>query len=787
MKKPLKPQRPLGLACPPGVAPSLLGLWLALSIATVAPAQDAALLRRAEELNAEVTQLYRQGRYAEAIPRARETLAIREKALGPEHPDVAQSLNNLAGLYRAQGQYAPAEPLYRRALAIWEKALGPEHPDVATSLNHLAGLYEHQGQYAQAEPLSRRALAIREKALGPEHPNVATSLNNLGFLLASQRQAAVARPLYERARRIQLAVGRANIDLDEEAHRGLLKQISGGLRGYARLLASIARDPAVDPTGPPATPDAFMVTEQLRSGAAQAALARAGARAAAGDPATAQLARQVQDLRNRRQAVRRQLTEAYGRPAAQRDAGRLVSLEQTAQEVDRELAEASERLLKTFPRYAELSAPEPIDVTAVQQLLRSHEALIAFFTLDDRVLVWVVRADQTPVYRDIEIKHADLARMVEGVRKSLDQTLNPDLGAGRLAPFDVAGSHGLYSLLLAPLKAHLIGVKQLLVVPDDVLLPLPFGVLVTEGAGEAYQRLTDLYNKKLAPAPQDLADYGKLSWLAKEYAITVLPSATSLRALRQIARAKGTAVEPFIGFGDPVLQGGGRQRGGTMLATRGSWVPVDELRKMNRLPGTREELEAVATALGADPTKALHLDTRATKRTVVNLNGAGRLSQAQVLSFATHGLLAGELKGLQQPALVLTPPDKPSEADDGLLGLEDVLGLKLSNADWVILSACNTAAGDGSGEGLAGLARAFFFAGARSLLVSHWSVDDRATQALMTEVFRRYAQDKMMPRAEALRQGMLALMAQAQGPTGYFAHPFAWAPFFLVGDGGGSN
>jgi CHAT domain-containing protein len=327
-------------------------------------------------------------------------------------------------------------------------------------------------------------------------------------------------------------------------------------------------------------------------------------------------------------------------------------------------------------------------------------------------------------------------------------------------------------------------VKHLLVVPDEILLPLPFGVLVTRTDAEAYQSLAELYAKQLSPAPEELAAYAKLSWLAKEYAITVLPSATSLRALRRIAHAKGTVVEPFIGFGDPLLRGGGRKRGGAMLAARGVGVPVEELRRLNRLPGTREELKAVATALGADPTKALYLGSQATKPVVRQLNTTGRLGQAQVLSFATHGLLAGELKGLSQPALVLTPPATPSEEDDGLLALEDILGLKLPSTDWVILSACNTAAGDGSGEGLAGLARAFFFAGARSLLVSHWSVEDRATEALMTEVFRRHAHDKAMPRAEALRQGMLALMAQAQGPTAYFAHPFAWAPFFLVGDGG---
>jgi CHAT domain-containing protein len=720
----------------------MLVLVLAPSKALPQSSEDKAALAEAARLNQEAVALYRAGRYAQAVPLMQRSLAIREKALGPEHPDVATSLNNLAELYRAQGQYAQAEPLYRRSLAI------------------------------------------REKALGPEHPDVATSLNNLAYFLAGRGQTANARPLYEKARRILLAVSRANIDLDEEAHRSLLKQQSGGLYVYAGLLATIARDPSLDPSGSPAVLDAFFVVEQMRGGAAQAALARAGARAAAGDAATAQLARQVQELRDRRQAVRKQLTDEYGKPTAQRNAMRLGALQQQAQQVDRDLAEASDRLLKAFPKYAELTAPDPIDPPAVGPLLRRDEALMSFFTLDDRVLVWLLRAGQVPVYRDVEIKRAELAKLIERVRKSLDQSVNPDLATGRLLPFDVAGGHEVYKLLLAPLRVQLAGVKHLLIVPDQVLLPLPFGVLVTSVEGEPYKTLAELYEKKLSPAPRDLAEYGKLSWLAREFAITVLPSATSLRALRQIAQAKGTAVEPFIGFGDPVLRGGGRTRGGAMLASRGPGVALEELRKMNRLPGTREELKAVATVLGADPTKALYLDKEATKPTVFRLNTAGRLGQAQVLAFATHGLLAGDLKGLTQPALVLTPPAMPSEQDDGLLALEDILGLKLTSTDWVILSACNTAAGDGSGEGLAGLARAFFFAGARSLLVFHWSVEDRATQALMTEVFRRFAADKTMPRAEALRQGMLALMASDQGQTAYFAHPFAWAPFFLVGDGG---
>src|ERR1700683_3702022 len=123
----------------------------------------------ADELTKTVIELYRAGRYAEAIPLAQQALAICEKALGPDHPLVAASLNALAGLYDKQGRYAEAEPLYKRSLAIWEKALGPDHPDVVTALNNLAALYKEQSRTAEAEPLYRRALAIKENAPRPDY------------------------------------------------------------------------------------------------------------------------------------------------------------------------------------------------------------------------------------------------------------------------------------------------------------------------------------------------------------------------------------------------------------------------------------------------------------------------------------------------------------------------------------------------------------------------------------------------------------------------------------------
>ncbi len=155
-----------------------------------------------KRLNQEVEELYRAGQYDRAVTVAQAALEAAEKNAGPDHPDVATSLNNLAELYRVQGAYAKAEPLYKRSLAIWENA-GPDHPNVATSLNNLAGLYKAQGDYAKAEPLFKRSLAIREKALGPDHPDVAVSLENLAELYRATNRWAEAEKLEARAKIIR--------------------------------------------------------------------------------------------------------------------------------------------------------------------------------------------------------------------------------------------------------------------------------------------------------------------------------------------------------------------------------------------------------------------------------------------------------------------------------------------------------------------------------------------------------------------------------------------------------
>jgi len=202
------------------------------------------------------------------------------------------------------------------------------------------------------------------------------------------------------------------------------------------------------------------------------------------------------------------------------------------------------------------------------------------------------------------------------------------------------------------------------------------------------------------------------------------------------------------------------------------------IREAARVPETADELRAIAKVLNAGD-GAVFLGNQATERAVRNTD----LSDSRVLAFATHGLVAGQISGAAEPALVLTPPAVASAEDDGLLTASEIARYLKLDADWVILSACNTAAGDKPGaEGLSGLAKAFFYAGARALLVSHWSVPSDSSVKLTTRMLAEAAENPGIARAEALKRSMLALMNDPDNP--HFAHPMFWAPFVVVGEGG---
>ena len=196
------------------------------------------------------------------------------------------------------------------------------------------------------------------------------------------------------------------------------------------------------------------------------------------------------------------------------------------------------------------------------------------------------------------------------------------------------------------------------------------------------------------------------------------------------------------------------------------------------LPDTAEEISDIAKMLNADPARDLFLRNRATESNVKVTD----ISGYRVVMFATHGLVPGEMPGLHTPALAMSNPSLTGEKEDGLLTMDEILALKL-RADWVVLSACNTASPSGEGsEAVSGLGRAFFYAGAKSLLVSSWPVETVSARLLTTDIFRRQAANPNASRASVLRDASLNIMKD--GTPFSYAHPLFWAPFVIVGDGG---
>jgi CHAT domain-containing protein len=327
------------------------------------------------------------------------------------------------------------------------------------------------------------------------------------------------------------------------------------------------------------------------------------------------------------------------------------------------------------------------------------------------------------------------------------------------------------------------------VVPFGPLTALPFHLLVTEAPPIDKPSVQDKFSAEAA------APYRDAAWLVKRQAVSVMPSVASLKALRAFG-SKEHAAKPLVGFGNPIFSptafaAAEQQRGaarkiasrdlGTSASYTDFWQGADvDFRQLGRslpqLPETADELNAVAQKLGANAAD-IHLGPDASVTTVKRT----ALADYHIVYFATHGLVAGDVKGVAEPSLALTIPAHPTAQDDGLLTASDVALLKL-DADWVVLSACNTIAGDRPGaEALSGLARAFFYAGARALLVTHWSVASDAATRLTTTTFANLQANPQLGRAEAVRRAMLAYLADSAEPRN--AYPAIWGPFALIGEG----
>jgi len=747
-----------------------------------------------------------QGRYAEAEPLLLRALNNWTHALGSEHPDVSTGLSNLAAVYDSQGRYTEAEPLYKRALAIMENFYGPEHPDVALSLNNLAGVYDSQDRYAEAKPLYKRALSIREKVLGPAHLDVAVSLNNLGMLYFEQGDYGEAEPLYKRALIIQEDVlgGKhpdVAVTLDNLAFMYFLQGRHDDALSLMRRVGNIYKDRAVKSTGQLSRGamsefmsqksafrrfisignhvltdnrldngsfkklfnEMFEIGQLAKATDTAATMAMVGARFAVGEDGLAKAVRERQNLVSRWRQVDKDVISASSLPTHQRDKDGEIRLRRELKSLSQRIADLDQRLAVKFPEYTELSSPKPFPLSEAQHLLNSNEALLTYVVADQQIFLWAARQGEARIYKII-MPRTELAETVKVLRQALD----PDKAdtIEDMPAFDTVRAHDLYEKIFKVAEPMLKGVNHIFVVPDGPLQSLPLHILVTE---------------KTKSSINNFEDYRYVPWLAKKYALTTLPSVSSLRTLEYFTKAT-KAPKPFLGIGDPLVgQNSDNREKVTLneLYAAPGVVNADAVRAMfSRVELTGVGLEVMSDILGGERSDVV-LRERATEKWIKHTN----LSDYRIMAFATHGVVAGDLGATGEAALLMTPPKISTKEDDGILTTSEITALKL-NADLVILLACDTAAGDGApgAEALSGLAKAFFYAGGRSLLVSHWPVSESAGVMLTAQMIEETANDNSIGYAEGLRRSMLKLMQMTKYP--HMSHPRFWAPFVVVGEGG---
>jgi CHAT domain-containing protein/tetratricopeptide (TPR) repeat protein len=781
-----------------------------------------------------------QGRYAEAEPLYRRGLATAERADGPDSPEVAHGLKNLAVFLNEQHRYATAEPLLKRALTIVERTDGLDSAAVAAILSDYAAGLVGTGHYADAESLYRRAVSIVTRVLGPDKAPTATALSNLAFCLYLQQRYQEAEPLFLQA----LAIREAVLRPDHPDTLGLRENIARNYFGEHRFDLAVANyriscsayssfGSGHDLSGDAA--QAARLAENQCASNYSIALADWASQGGGRDPRDRPASLMLEAFIASQNAVRSSTSEAVARAATLTEAeaagvGTEMEAYETAvrerdsldlqfakdqvstgsnvalpadvkaretmrarDEVGARIRDLDQQIRDKAPRFWDYRMAEPISAPVLQAqsgpeaaLLHPDEALITFLVPpgSGSGLVFALSKEKVAWAR-IGMTGEEVSQRVLRLRQELDphsyrspssSRANYSFDADGRDPraFDRQSAYELYDALLGDLSIQeVIGKKpNWLFITSGALSSLPPGVLITSPPEGGAQEDTD---------PQALRT---TKWLLRSKAVALLPAVSSLRTLRQVMNdTRRVPTDALLAFADPEYLHRSNDAGAT-AATNGDHLfelqPVraslrELLSRLPRLPGTRVEGEAVQHALGAEPA-ALLLGRDASKEQLMSRNEDGRLAKVRVLEFATHGLVAGDASDLAEPALVLATGERPT---DSVLLASEAATLRL-NADWVLLSACNTASPAAPGaEGFSGLTRAFFHAGAKSLLVSHWSVRDDVAPRLIPAMLLAEQNEHPVSRAQALREASLSILDDLALNA---ASPAAWAPFTLIGE-----
>jgi len=705
-----------------------------------------------------------QGLYGQADPLFWRALKIQEATLGEKHPDFATSLHDLGTLYARQGLYDLAQPLYENALELREAALGGNHLHVASSLHALATLYADNGLYNEAEPRLLRALKLREETLGDNHPDVATSLEDLARIRMAQHRLADALPLYSRAFSIsEQRLRQEALDFSESRLANFLQQLRTSEETLYALLRAHPEDARVRNLALSA-----VLLLKGRSVEETAHISRTLYQSlSAEDRDTLEKLRSLRaQLASRSLAGPGPLT-----PSAYQQQLKTLTEEGNALEVDLAKRSAPLRSLTALPPPSQI-------VERVAASLPKDGVLVELIAYNDSPLVLPPRTPRVKVPR--QLRYLALVLFPDASTRAVD------LGPAR--PIDTAASllhyalahrdpsfqtiaHALYRSAIQPLLPLLGNTRRILLSPDGQLGLIPLAVL-HDGRGFLVDSFDFTYltsGRELLPRPQESAPSSFVFVLADP---DFSASATIAANSAPPATPPADALERFFQDSRPLVPGS-------------AFTP---------LPGTRREAEGI---LGLLPQAQVFLGPEATKERLLHLPTPG------ILHLATHGFFLGSVASsdpapraavsLEQPESPPPPQSQPllnsgivlatpraKEPGDSALRPDSILvtalelaGLDLWGTQLVVLSACDTGRGEVHlGQGIYGLRRALVVAGAETVVMSLWSVNDDSTRLLMKAYYRNLLAGQ--GRASALREAMRSLRAT-------HPHPYYWAPFIALG------
>ncbi len=706
------------------------------------------------------------GRFGEAEALYRQALDYTVKYGGKVTYETGSYSYNLARALVRQGKYEEGEALLLNAVDILNQVQTNSSPYMLGVVWDVLGqvAYE-QGDIALAESRETQSLVILTKlgkrAEGQKanaETDLATALLARGALAEALTHVDAAlvfyqreKPPYEKSRvgaEMLRALILARQDQTDQAFSEAIRTrdamqahflspaVTRGEQADVALNYDLSFTRLADIALTANHPEAAFEAAQLAAFTEVAATSQALAgRAAIADPKTAGLIQQLDLLREKRQTLDRARSFALGKSAEE-----VKRLDAEIATADITLDKVASDLATAFPKYGELRAPRPLTLAAMQGSLRADQALVIPLAGDDSTLTMVVTRDGLTTDRSPLIRVA-VNRDVRRIRAAIDTADH-----GTTPTFDRAPAWELGHAFFSPaVQTALKGRKDLQILGAGPIMTLPFGLLI------------------LSPPQGADADPGALrdtAWLIKSYAVSVRPG-----LVPDAARAPRRGEGGFAGIGAPLLDAQTVGAPADAVATRGAVMPLPAL------PQAENELKTMNRALSL-PKSLLMTGALATEAQVK----AASLEPYSVIAFATHGLVSGDLQALREPALVMTAPAKAVGEDDGLLTASEIAGLRL-DADWVILSACNTGSGrEIGGAGYSGLARAFLQAGARNVLVSLWPVRDDVAALLGVATVRGYAHGQS--EAVALQKATLKLLYDPHVLGAY--NPAIWAPFSLV-------